>query len=71
MRPFAIGDVSVTSIVERDGPWRRPAEMLPTADRNRVMAHLERLEPFVYDRDSDLLVITYQTFVVSRPITRS
>ncbi len=67
MRPFTIGDVSVTSIVERDGPWRRPAEMLPTADRNRVMAHLERLEPFVYDRASDLLVITYQTFVVRTP----
>ena len=67
MKPFTIGDVSVTSIIERDGPWRAPAQMLPTSQPEQVLQHLGQLEPFVYDQDLDLLVITYQTFVVRTP----
>ncbi len=29
MRTLEIGDVTITSIIERDGPWRRPEEMFP------------------------------------------
>jgi hypothetical protein len=29
MRALEIGNVTITSIVERDGPWRRPEDMFP------------------------------------------
>jgi len=64
MKPRVIGDVEVSSIIERDGPWRRPAGMYSHADPALARARLLELEPFVYDRERDLLVITYQTFVV-------
>ena len=67
MQTIRIGDVEVASIVERDGPWRKPTEMFPSADRARVDAHLAGMPGFVYDAASDLLVVTYQTFVLRSP----
>jgi hypothetical protein len=32
MRTLKIGDVTITSIIERDGPWRRPEDMFPAYD---------------------------------------
>ena len=32
MKTLTIGDVTITSIIERDGPWRRPEEMFPAYD---------------------------------------
>ena len=32
MKRLAIGDVTITSIVERDGPWRKPEDMFPAYD---------------------------------------
>ncbi len=64
MNPFNIGEVAVSSIIEREGPWRKPADMFPTADPARAREHLLGLEPFVYDPVQDLLFTTYQTFVV-------
>jgi len=34
MRQIRIGDVTIDSIIERDGPWRMPAKMFPAYDRN-------------------------------------
>jgi Metallo-beta-lactamase superfamily len=64
MRTLAIGDVTITSIIERDGPWRRPEDMFPAYDPAIGKRHLAELEPFVFDSVSGRLVITYQTFVV-------
>ena len=64
MKPITVGDVVVSSIIERDGPWRRPADMFPTSDPEVAQAHLRSLEPIVYDAATDMLVITYQTFIV-------
>mgnify|MGYP003629007492 CR=1 FL=1 len=64
MRPFRVGDILVSSFIERDGPWRAPSIMFPTADRDTALAHLRNMPPEVYDAAQDLLVITYQTFVV-------
>jgi glyoxylase-like metal-dependent hydrolase (beta-lactamase superfamily II) len=64
MKPIAIGAVAVSSIIERDGPWRNPDDMFPSADPAISRAHLATMEPFVYDAQADLLVSTYQTFVV-------
>ena len=31
MKPVKIGNVSISSIIERDGPWREPHIMFPSA----------------------------------------
>ena len=67
MQPLRIGDVSITSIVERDGPWRRPAEMFPAYDEAVGAKHLATLDPVVFDPATGRMVITYQTFVVRTP----
>jgi glyoxylase-like metal-dependent hydrolase (beta-lactamase superfamily II) len=67
MRQTQIGDVTISSIIERHGPWRKPEVMFPAFEPAIGHKHLAELEPFLYDPASGLLVITYQTFVVRTP----
>ena len=67
MKELSIGDVTITSIVERDGPWRTPEEMSPAYDPVIGHRHLAELDPDVFDPASGKMVITYQTFVVRTP----
>jgi glyoxylase-like metal-dependent hydrolase (beta-lactamase superfamily II) len=67
MRHLRVGDVTVTSIIERDGPWRTPAAMFPTWDPERGAEHIAALEPEMFDHASGRMVMTYQTFVVRTP----
>src|SRR6202030_1610305 len=67
MRTLEIGDVTITSIIERDGPWRRPEDMFPAYDPDAGRRHLAELDPEVFDPASGRLVITYQTYVVRTP----
>src|SRR6202051_1816077 len=67
MRQLSIGDVTITSIIERDGPWRKPEDMFPAYDPDIGRRHLAALDPEVFDPTSGRMVITYQTFVVRTP----
>ena len=67
MRKLTIGDVTITSIIERDGPWRAPGQMFPNAPAEQIEATLRELEPETYDVASGKMVITYQTSVVRTP----
>src|SRR5437763_14157258 len=67
MRNLAIGDVTITSIIERDGPWRRPEEMFPAYDPQIGESYLRELDVCVFDPASGRMVITYQAFVVRTP----
>ncbi|MEZ5852394.1 MAG: MBL fold metallo-hydrolase [Hyphomicrobiaceae bacterium] len=67
MKTLQIGDVTITSIIERDGPWRRPVDMFPSYDHAIGCEHLRTLEPEMFDPVSGKMVITYQTFVVRTP----
>jgi len=67
MRTLKIGDVTITSIIERDGPWRRPEDMFPAYDADIGRRHLAELDPAVFDPASGRMVIPYQTFVVRTP----
>ena len=67
MKTLQIGDVSITSLIERDGPWRRPVDMFPSYDHEVAREHLRSIEPETYDPVSGKMVITYQTFVVRTP----
>ena len=67
MKRLAIGDVTITSIIERDGPWRTPEEMFPKYDPQIGRRHLAEMDREVFDPASGKMVITYQTFVVRTP----
>ena len=67
MQTLKIGDVTITSLIERDGPWRKPADMFPAYEEAAGQRHLATLEPEVFDPVSGRMVITYQTFVVRTP----
>jgi glyoxylase-like metal-dependent hydrolase (beta-lactamase superfamily II) len=67
MKPVKIGAVSVSSIIEREGPWRAPATMFPTATPEKLAEVMSLVPDFAYDRAKDLLCITYQTFVLRTP----
>ena len=67
MQEIRIGDVTITAIVERDGPWRTPEAMFPDWQKEIGQAHLAGLDPVVYDAASNRLVITYQTFILRTP----
>ena len=67
MQPIRIGDVTITSIIERAGPWRTPEAMFPAYDPALGQQHLATLDPCVFDPASGKMMITYQTFVVRTP----
>jgi glyoxylase-like metal-dependent hydrolase (beta-lactamase superfamily II) len=67
MKPLLIGDTRITSIIERDGPWRRPQDFFPQYDREVGYRHLAEMPDYVFDRASDRMVFTYQTFVIRTP----
>lgn len=67
MKPVKIGNVSVSSIIEREGPWRAPSIMFPSATPAQLAEVMSLVPDFAYDRAKDLLCITYQTFVVRTP----
>src|SRR5581483_4712438 len=67
MREIKVGDVTIVSIIERDGPWRTPEAMFPAFDPVIGHQHLREMDPVVFDSKSGMLIITYQTFVVRTP----
>ena len=67
MKEIQIGDVTITSIIERDGPWRTFEALFPNRDPVVGYRHLNEMEPFVFDQATKQLVITYQTFVIRTP----
>ncbi|MBN8874935.1 MAG: MBL fold metallo-hydrolase [Rhodospirillales bacterium] len=67
MQTVTIGDVTITSLIERDGAWRKPADMFPAYDEAVAERHLATLDPVVFDKATGRMVITYQTFVVRSP----
>ncbi|MEZ5923618.1 MAG: MBL fold metallo-hydrolase [Hyphomicrobiaceae bacterium] len=67
MHALHIGDVTITSLIERDGPWRRPEDFFLGYDTRIARAHLDTLPPCVFDQATGRMIITYQTFVVRTP----
>ncbi len=67
MKTLKIGDVTISSLIERDGPWRKPEEMFPAYDPAVGRRHLADLDPVVFDPVSGRVVMTYQTFLVRTP----
>lgn len=66
MRPFLLGDFSISSIIEREGPIRTPAVLFPTSDPQVAARHLGEIGTNTWSPTSGILFNTYQTFVLRR-----
>ena len=64
MKPLTIGDITVTSIIERQGPWRHPGDFFLDIDPAAMRARMLELGPVVYDAAQDMIIVTYQTFIL-------
>ena len=49
MNKLAIGDVTMTSMIERDGPWRKPQDMFSPPTIPSFKRHLAELDREVFD----------------------
>ena len=67
MKTLKIGDVTITSLIEREGPWRTPEYMFLAYDPEIGRRHLAELDPIVFDPVSGRVVLTFQTFLVRTP----
>ena len=67
MKPFQLGEFTVSSIIEREGPIRPPAIMFPTSDAQLAARHLSEISANTWSPTTGLLFNTYQTFVLRRP----
>jgi hypothetical protein len=67
MKLLQIGDARITSLIEREGPWRKPEEFFPLYERETGMRHLAEMPAFVFDHASGRMCFTYQTFVIRTP----
>jgi glyoxylase-like metal-dependent hydrolase (beta-lactamase superfamily II) len=67
MELFSIGDVRVSTLIEREGPQRKTVELFPTAGRELARAHFRDMEPFLYLPASDRIFNTYQSFLLRTP----
>lgn len=66
MKPFKVGEFSVSSIIEREGPIRPPAVMFPTSIPEVAAKHLSEIGTNTWSPTSGILYNTYQTFVIRR-----
>ena len=67
MQQIKLGEVRISSLIERDGPVRTALAMFPDATPERVARALSMLPGFTYDAKTEMLVITYQTFILRTP----
>jgi len=69
MRQIRIGDVTVDSIIERDGSWRLQEQMFPAYDPEPGRRHFVEMDKCAFDPRSGKIVITYQTLLKTRSVT--
>jgi len=67
MKLFGFDDVQVSTLIEREGPQRKTAELFPAANRERAIVHFREMESFLYQPASDRIFNTYQSFLLRLP----
>ena len=67
MHLLSVGDLQVSTLIEREGPQRKTRELFPGAEVARAEEHLREMEPFLYLPASGRIYNTYQSFVVRLP----
>ena len=64
---FRVGDVTVTRIVEREGPWHDPCNMFPKATPEKVAEHRAALPDFAFDAATGMINLTFQSLLLRTP----
>lgn len=67
MIPQTIGDMTVSRIVEYEGPIFPPGFLFPDADDETLRAHADWLQPAFIDPDSGHLIMSFHSYVVRTP----
>lgn len=67
MLNLRLGDVTISSIVEREGPWRTPENMFPAGDAAAARRELAAMDPRLHEPASGRMIIPYQSFLVRTP----
>lgn len=67
MRQIRLGDITIDAVIERDGPWRKPADFFPGYSEEVFRKHLPSLEPEVFDAALGMMMVTYQSFLIRTP----
>lgn len=67
MKLCSLGEVEVSTLIEREGPQRKTTELFPGANRERAREHLREMESFLYLPASDRIYNTYQSFLLKVP----
>jgi hypothetical protein len=69
MRQIRIGDVTIDSIIERDGSWRLPEKVFRAYDPELGRRHFAEMDKCAFAPRSGKIVITYQTLLKIRSTT--
>ena len=67
MKPKAIGDVTVTKLVEFEAPFIERGYAIPDSTREVFDEHRDWLAPHFFEYDSDLLIFSFHSFIVKTP----
>ena len=67
MRPFAVGDVQVASVMEFVTPWFDPGVLFPDSTPEAAARHRDRLGPHCIDAASGALIMASQSFLLRTP----
>ena len=53
--------------MEREGQWHNPYEVLPDSTPMRVQKHLKALPDYVFDRGTEKICLTFESFLLRTP----
>lgn len=67
MRPLSIGEFSVRSVLEHEGPTLTPDVMFPTSTPEAFAAHMDWMVPTHFDTASGKIVAAFRSYVVQTP----
>ncbi len=64
MRPRMLGEISLARVLESEGPYAEPTNLLPDATPENLAPHMDWLQPRVIDPATGMLVLAVQSYVV-------
>lgn len=67
MQDIKIGDVTISAIFEHQKFGKSPAEFFIGATNEKAREHYAEMEPFLYDAETDRIVMAFQSFLIRTP----
>jgi len=67
MQDIRLGDVTISAILEHQKLGLSPDKLFLDCDLEVARGHYAEMEPFLYDAESDRIVLAFQSFLVRTP----